>query len=143
MKATIFSFSAVAALILASCSSTVYDRIEENQSVFNALPESEKVSVSKGEITKGMSPEGVKIAWGEPDATATGVIEGKSSERWLYSDGGGSGWSVGVGAGVGRARSTGFGLGTGVSIPIGYIPPNYSYVLFKDGKVDEWIGKGK
>lgn len=144
MKAIFAPFAAITSLIVfSSCSTTVYDRIEDNPEVFNALSPSEKDFVSKGQIQRGMSQSAVKLVWGEPDSISTGVLDGKHSERWLYSNGGGGGWSFGVGGGVGRGRSTGYGLGTGISVPVGYVPANYSYVLFKDGKVDSWEGTGK
>lgn len=141
MKAPLYFTPLFAAILLASCSSTVQDRIEENQAQFNALPEKEKPYVIQGKINNGMSKEAVKIAWGEPDAISTGSINGAPAERWLYDMGGGSGWSFGVGAGVGHGRgsSSMYGLGTGVSIPINYVPSNYSYVLFKNDKVTEWV----
>lgn len=133
----------VSSLALMSCSSGVHERMEKNRDAFNALPEQEKVYASKGQVVQGMSPGAVQIAWGKPDTISTGMLNGKESERWLYRTGGGSGWSFGVGGGLGHSHhNTGYGLGSGVSFPISHVPANYSYVLFIDGKVDSWLGKG-
>lgn len=144
MKATGLPLSLLAVLIFfPSCSSSVQDRIDKNPEQFNALSETDKIHASKGEVAAGMSKDAVKIAWGEPDAISTGNMNGAHAERWLYNMGGGSGWNFGVGAGVGhghgRHSSSAVGLGTGVSFPINYVPDNYSYVLFKNDKVVEWI----
>lgn len=132
-----------AGFLLMSCASSLEDRIRENQAEFDSLPPVQKAQVVQGNIAVGMTPATVKMVWGEPATVVTGQLNGKPSERWLYSTSGGSGFSFGVGAGVGTARSSSaYGLGTGVSFPIDYVPANTSYVLFVNGKVVSWEGSG-
>lgn len=142
-KITLFPVLA-AGFVLVSCSASLEDRIRENQAEFDALPPVQKAQVVQGNITVGMTPAAVKMVWGEPASIVTGQLNGKPSERWLYSTSGGSGFSFGVGGGVGSSHSSSaYGLGTGVSFPIDYVPANTSYVLFVNGKVVSWEGSGK
>ncbi len=134
---------AVVAGGLVSCSSTVQDRIQESPAAYNALPVAQRQCVDQGNVCTGMTPEAVRLAWGEPDTVSEGMIDGKPSVRWLYNTGG-SGFSFGVGVGGGYSRSSSaYGVGTGVGFPINYIPPNTSYVLFSNGKVVSWMGNGR
>lgn len=130
-------------MVLVSCSSTLDDRIAENQDTFNSLSPQQKQQVVRGEISVGMPPEAVKMVWGNPVSTASGMINGKPSERWLYSGTGGSGFTVGIGAGVGSfGSSSAMGVGSGVAFPVDYVPGNTPFVLFINGKVVSWEGEG-
>ncbi len=130
-------------LLFASCSTTPQDRIEANMSAFQQLPTEQRPLVLAGQIATGMTPEAVKLAWGEPDSISRGNLNGLASERWIYQSGG-SGFSFGVGGGVNHFHngSSMLGTGLGTSFPISSVPPNTSYVLFTKGKVTAWEGQG-
>lgn len=78
MKRSLFPvlFPACIAL-LAACSPTPSDRIAKNMPVYQQLPKEQQVKVARGELEKGMSPEAVLLAWGEPEQKMAGWSNGK------------------------------------------------------------------
>ncbi len=68
---------------LVGCS-TVERRIRERPADFAALTPGWKELVLAGEITEGMSPSAVYLAWGRPTAISAGQRRGKPAETWLY-----------------------------------------------------------
>lgn len=129
-------FAACAAL-LAACSPTPSDRIAKNMPAYEQLPREQQVKVARGELEKGMSPMAVLLAWGEPEQKMAGRMDGKNTERWIYTKSG-AGWSVGLGGGGFRSRDSGVGTGIGVTMPLGSRPPVSYNVLFENGKVIGW-----
>lgn len=129
-------FSACAAL-LAACSPTPSDRIAKNMPAYEQLPREQQVKVARGELEKGMSPMAVLLAWGEPEQKMTGRMDGKNTERWIYTKSG-TGWAVGLGGGGFRSRDSGVGTGIGVTMPLGSRPPVSYNVLFENRKVIGW-----
>lgn len=123
--------------LLAACSPTPSDRIAKNMPAYEQLPKEHQVKVARGELEKGMSPMAVLLAWGEPEQKMVGRMDGKSTERWLYTRSG-TGWSVGLGGGGFRGRDAGIGTGIGVTMPMGSRPPVSYNVLFENGKVVSW-----
>ena len=123
MKRSLFPvlFPACIAL-LAACSPTPSDRIAKNMPVYQQLPKEQQVKVARGELEKGMSPEAVLLAWGEPEQKMAGWSNGKNTERWIYTRSG-TGWSLGLGGGGFRGRDSGVGTGGGVTMPLGGRPP--------------------
>ena len=75
MKRSLFPvlFPACIAL-LAACSPTPSDRIAKNMPVYQQLPKEQQVKVARGELEKGMSPEAVLLAWGEPEQKMAGLM---------------------------------------------------------------------
>lgn len=143
MKDFRFPLLVLASALAVSCSSSPQERIHADMPAYQKLSSKDQSMVLAGQISPGMTPEAVKLAWGEPDSISRGNLNGIPSERWLYQKGG-SGFSFGVGAGVGHFHNSSSMLGTGIgtSFPITTIPPNMSYVLFTKGKVTAWEGSG-
>lgn len=123
--------------LLAACSPTPSDRIAKNMPAYEQLPKDQQVKVARGELEKGMSPMAVLLAWGEPEQKMAGRMDGKNTERWIYTKSG-TGWSVGLGGGGFRSRDSGVGTGIGVTMPLGSRPPVSYNVLFENGKVTGW-----
>lgn len=78
-------FIFISTLFLCNCSSTIQSRIDENPKMFTSLTGSQKNAVSKGMILKGMPMDAVYLAWGKPNGTKEGKINGKNVEKWRYS----------------------------------------------------------
>jgi hypothetical protein len=66
-----------------------------------------------------------------------GRMNGKNTERWIYTRSG-TGWPLGLGGGGFRGRDSSIGTGIGVTMPLGSRPPVSCNVLFEDGKVIGW-----
>lgn len=138
MKTSLFSaFLAGGLTLLAACSPTPSDRIAKNMPAYEQLPQEYQLKVARGELEKGMPPMAVLLAWGEPEQKMVGSMDGKSTERWIYTRGG-TGWAVGLGGGGFRGRDAGVGTGIGVTMPLGGRPPVSYNVLFENGKVVSW-----
>ncbi len=78
-------FIFILTLFLCNCSSRIQSRIDENPKMFASLTGTQKSAVSKGMILKGMPMDAVYLAWGKPDGTKEGNINGKNVEKWRYS----------------------------------------------------------
>ncbi len=124
-------------VLLAACTPTPSDRIAENMPAYEQLPKEHQAKVARGELEKGMSPTAVLLAWGEPEQKMAGSMNGKNTERWIYTRSG-TGWSVGLGGGGFRGWDSGTGAGIGVTMPLGSRPPVSCNVLFENGKVIGW-----
>lgn len=96
-------------MLLAACSPTPSDRIAKNLPAYEQLPKEHQAKVARGELEKGMSPMAVLLAWGEPEQKMAGRMDGKNTERWIYTRSG-TGWSVGLGGGGFRGRDSGAGI---------------------------------
>jgi hypothetical protein len=140
MKAILIALSA--GLLFVSCApSTPQARIERNPEKFAALSGKQKDLVQQGQIARGMSPDGVYLAWGGPSRVFQGSKNGKYAERWDY-------------AGSRPVYTTGFfgsyaygpyrpyygysGLGFGVGPEVTYIPYRVASVWFLNSRVDSW-----
>ncbi len=135
----------VAPLMLAvSCApSTPQARIADNPGRFLRLSEHEKDLVQRGQIDRGMSMQGVQLAWGDPSRRYDGSRAGKPTERWVYSSSEpvytstfftGFGWG-----GFNRYGSRGYGVG--VAPRIDYVPEDRASVLFVNHRVESWERK--
>lgn len=141
MRVMLFSFSAVAMLLLSSCSvSTVASRIQEQPQIYASLSPPQQALVQSGNIAEGMSPSAVYLAWGSPSSSTEGNLNGVSTTRWLYS---------GLEPVYNPMPSPYMGCwGYGPwrnpyhcyypYSDISYVPVNMAYVLFKNGKVVSW-----
>ncbi len=124
--------------LFTACSPTVQDRIAKHQAVYDQLPKTQQQKIAMRQLEKGMSPMAVLIAWGEPDQKLNGYMDGKATERWIYTHRG-SGWSLGIGVGGFHGhRHSGIGTGLGVSFPVTGKAPVAKSVLFIRGKVESW-----
>ncbi|MEO7098640.1 MAG: hypothetical protein ABI162_04715 [Luteolibacter sp.] len=133
----------VLGVIFASCApSTPQARIENNPAKFASLTKKEQSLVQQGQITRGMSPAAVELAWGFPSRRFEGSKNRKATERWdyagsrpVYSDGFYGAYGYGYGPyGRGRYSALGYGFGPEVA----YIPYRLASVWFIDGRVDAW-----
>ena len=67
MKKFLATLSCV--LLLVSCvPSTPQTRIQQSPQKFEALGEKHRALVQQGQITRGMSPDAVYLAWGAPSS---------------------------------------------------------------------------
>jgi type II secretory pathway pseudopilin PulG len=140
--------SIVLAGILPSCiPMSPEQRIEKNPSAFLALPLKQQQQVRQGQISRGMSPQAVLLAWGAPSRRYEGMNDGVATQRWDYF---GSQpvftnqWAYG--SGWGRSRLWGACGAWGpnqwgdpfLGTDIAYIPYRRATIVFKDEKVDSW-----
>jgi len=131
--------SAAFSLLLASCATnTPAKRIARNPEMFENLPRKQKTLVEQGKIDRGMSPEAVFLAWGNPDRRIEGEKAGVPTMRWDYY-------------GLYPVHTTGFfggfGWGSGcfyggpyysVAPQITYLPERRATVVFRNRRVDSW-----
>ncbi len=131
-------------IIFTSCApSTPQARIERSPQIFAALGKKHQDLVGKGLITRGMSPEAVALAWGNPAQRFEGSKKSRQTERWDYTGSrpaystnfyGGYGRGGFLPYGYGHYSSLGFGLGPEISS----IPCRIASVWFIDQRVDSW-----
>ena len=162
MKSPFYLLLPVIALITVSCSSNnPTTRIEKNPEIFRKLSTTHQALAEGGEITKGMSPEAVYIAWGRPDNKTEGQDEKKRYQQWTYNSlspvfVNNVGFGYGRGFGRGRFGRRGFGRRGfhggggfygggfynrgygGFGSSVAYVSRPSSYVRFSNGKVDTW-----
>lgn len=122
--------------LFSACTTTPSERIAKNMVAYEQLPKGHQTKVIHGELEKDMTPIAVLLAWGKPEQKIAGRINGKNTERWIYTKGG-SGWSIGLGGGGFHGRSSGIGTGLGVTMPLGHKATTCN-VLFEQGKVIAW-----
>lgn len=133
--------------MLVSCGTTPADRIEENPEIFAVLPNWEKDLVVQGKVAAGMSPDAVKLSWGNPNSILSGQDKKKYVQRWIYSAivpvETMPGWGY---PGWGYRRYIyeypyGYPYGWYSQTATDYVPVNVAYVLFENGKVVSWESK--
>jgi hypothetical protein len=135
----------LAGLAICSCAPTTPQaRIEKNPAMFAALGKKEQELVRQGQLSAGMSPDAVTLAWGPPDQRFEGSKNGKHTERWDYAGSrpvyssnyfGGFGYGFG-GYGYGRYGYSGLGWGLGPQVE--YIPYRVASVWFTNHRVESW-----
>lgn len=134
-------------VILPSCMpATPEQRISKNPAAFLALSAKQQQQVRQGQISRGMPPQAVLLAWGQPSRRYEGVSQGSATQRWDYF---GSQpvftnqFAYGPGWGRGRYWG-GYGWGpNGWGDPffgpdVTYIPYRRATIVFKNEKVDSW-----
>lgn len=139
----IFLTALVAGFIFASCAPmTPQARIDKNPVRFASLPKNQQNLVLQGQITRGMTPDAVELAWGAPSSRYSGTRGSHLTERWDYSGSrpiyvpnyyGGYGYGYGP-YGRGPYSAVGFGIGPDIT----YIPYRIASVWFLDNRVDSW-----
>lgn len=78
-----YFFLLIALVVLTGCS-TVESRIKERPETYNNLSAKQKNLVSAGEVSEGMRPDAVYLAWGKPDQVFNGTERGDNVEEWIY-----------------------------------------------------------
>lgn len=124
-------------LLFVSCAPmTPQARIAAEPQKFAALPAKDQALVRQGLITRGMSKDGVTLAWGIPSRTFNGYDNSKRSESWDYTAARPiytANFFGGYGLGPGIYRSS-YGLGPEVA----YVPYRVATVRFRDDRVSSW-----
>jgi len=142
-----------AGMIFSSCaSSTPQSRIDKNPEQFAKLSTKDQERVTAGQIAKGMSPEAVFLAWGNPSSEIVGFNKDESYTEWRYYDYrtapsnvfygsigyGRLGYSKYGRRGYGSFRSRGVGYGLGIGSTVTTVPELNARVWFKNLKVESW-----
>jgi hypothetical protein len=74
------------ALFAVSCASPIERRVTKNPQMFNKLTSEQQQSVQQGRVKEGMSRDAVYLAWGHPSAVSNGSRDGRTYERWNYTE---------------------------------------------------------
>jgi hypothetical protein len=136
-----------AGLLLVSCvPSTPQTRIQQSPDKFSALSSKQQGLVQQGQITRGMSPDAVYLAWGRPSGVFQGSKNGKNTERWdyagsrpVYTTGFYGAYGYGPYGYNGPYGHHGYsGWGMGISPEVAYIPYRIASVWFVNSRVDSW-----
>lgn len=96
---------ALAALLLASCSTSPLSRIDAQRARYESWPLDVQEAVLNGEARKGMTPEQVVMALGKPMQVVTRSAKSGEDEVWVYRKGG---------TGSSLLNNTGVSLGGGL-----------------------------
>ncbi|MCX6866498.1 MAG: hypothetical protein NTV46_09825 [Verrucomicrobia bacterium] len=133
-------------LMLASCvPSTPQTRIQQEPRKFANLSARHKALVQQGQITRGMTPDAVYLAWNAPSRSFQGSKDGNMTERWDYASSypvqvtnfyGSYGYGYGGYGHHGHHRYSGVGFGIGPEIA--YVPYRIASVWFVNNRVDAW-----
>jgi hypothetical protein len=132
------------ALLCASCvAPTPQSRIARNPQAFASLSTREKHLVEEGQLSRGMRPAAVLLAWGEPSRRYHGEERGKPMERWDYTTRETSHWDNFYSGPFydpygpyGYYPYRGYGFGPTISAPS--IPVLRARVTFINGRVASW-----
>jgi hypothetical protein len=118
--------------VAAGCGTPQINRIDRNRDVYESWPIDTKQAVLDGKVEPGMTPDMVRVAWGEPSEKVSSS-SGSGEEIWVYRKPGedptmmgpmypgvgmggmypGGGIGMGGGPGIGIVTG-GRGMGTGV-----------------------------
>ncbi len=127
-----------AALVLASCGSSVEHRISRYPEKFARLPSEHQSLVRQGRIKEGMNKDAVYLAWGTPGSVRMGSEGGQSYESWRFV-GHYPVWNdhvvLGYGPGYGRYRGRYY---YDIVPSVDYVPYNAAEVIFKSERVSRW-----
>lgn len=114
----------------------------KNPEMVGKLSVKERGFVERGQLTRGMSKDGVYLAWGAPEQRFEGYAEGGMTERWDYTTTktvSAPQFSLGFGFGsYGRYRRGYSGLGFSTGPDFATVPVHAASVWFTDGRVKSW-----
>jgi hypothetical protein len=102
---------ALAAWMLAGCSSSPLSRIDQNRALYESWPVDMQAAVYEGKAVTGMTPDMVRMALGEPTRIEPRAGSTTGEETWIYEKGGGLNLprpNISLGGGIG-----GVGVSTG------------------------------
>ncbi|MDO8538931.1 MAG: hypothetical protein Q7S40_00710 [Opitutaceae bacterium] len=84
------SLAAVAAIGMgAGCGSSQMSRIDRNRDIYELWPIDTRQAVLEGRVESGMTPDMVRVAWGDPSEVVAQARSG--DEIWVYKRGGDDG----------------------------------------------------
>jgi hypothetical protein len=105
--------------VLGGCASPQMSRIDRNRDLYEQWPLDVRQAILDGKVEKGMTPEMVRVAWGEPTDTMPSP-SGPGEEIWVYRSGGSPGTVYYPGGGMSTIGGPGIGMGSpGVGITMG------------------------
>jgi hypothetical protein len=154
----------IAATLVAGCSSSQMSRIDRNRDLYESWPIDIRQAVLDGKVEPGMTPDMVRVAWGEPSEIVAQshagdeiwvYVRGGSDGSVIYPGGGGypstypsrSGSSISIGSGGRGGPVVGVGSGVGIGgtgsimgpsgspIIVPPTPPDIREVMFRNGVV--------
>ena len=99
------------------CGSSQMSRIDRNRDIYESWPLDIRQSVLDGKVEAGMTPDMVRVAWGEPSEVVTQSRSG--DEIWVYKRGGSEGSVYYPGGGMGGMGGMGTVGGPGIGISTG------------------------
>ncbi len=79
----------LAMVFLGGCASSQMSRIDRNRDIYETWPIDVRQSVLDGKVEPGMTPDMVKVAWGQPSEVVN--QGGAGDEVWVYKKGGDDG----------------------------------------------------
>ncbi len=139
-------------LVMISCVPlTPEKRIAANPAKFSMLSGRQQALVSQGQISKGMPPAAVELAWGRPSQRYEEFKNNRTTQRWEYAGSrlvetgnlyGSYGYGFG-GYGGGYSRYGRYGrdyssVGFGYSQGVVHVPYQLASVTFSNGLVESW-----
>lgn len=80
--------AALLAFAGAGCGSSQMSRIDRNRDLYESWPIDVRQAVLDGKVEPGMTPDMVRVSWGEPSEV---VPQGRGDEIWVYKRGGNDG----------------------------------------------------
>jgi hypothetical protein len=132
VRPTLFLPLSLALLLAAGCSSSPMSRIDANRQLYESWPYEVQSAVLEGKAIKGMTPEMVRMALGEPTRIEARGGTKSVDEGWIYVKGGATTMAlpnINIG-GVGIATG-----GTGGGGSRGTGTPEETEVIFQNGVV--------
>lgn len=118
---------------VAGCGTPQINRIDQNREIYETWPIETKQAVLDGKVEVGMTPEMVRVAWGQPTEVISRSTGPGEEEIWIYRKGGNEDYAMGGPGGVygggypgamggntvGIGVATGRGMGTVVGPVVG------------------------
>jgi len=120
----------IALTILAgACATTTMSRINANRAAFESWPVDMREAILNGQVVKGMTPDMVRVAKGNPTRIEHRDGQKGPEEVWVYQKGGalGGNTELTIGGGYG-------GVGVGAGVPVSGVD-EVQEVVFVDGTV--------
>lgn len=100
--------------VVSGCGSSQMSRIDRNRDIYETWPIETRQAVLDGRVEPGMTPDMVRVTWGEPSEVVAQSSTG--DEIWVYKIGGSEGSVIYPGGGLGTVGGMGTtGPGIGIS----------------------------
>ncbi|MEY4939490.1 MAG: hypothetical protein RIQ93_1225 [Verrucomicrobiota bacterium] len=99
---------------IAGCGTPQINRIDQNRAAYETWPVETKQAVLDGKVEVGMTPEMVRVSWGQPSEVISRSTGPGEEEIWIYRKGGGEDMGSPVGYPSGAYPSGGVYPGGGI-----------------------------